>query len=54
MKTRKQKMLCLLLSLALVLGSVTGIPYHADAATETAKKIIVYVAAEGTTKFGQV
>ncbi len=52
MKTRKQKMLSLLLSLALVLGSVTGIPYHTDAATETAKKIIVYVAAEGTNASG--
>lgn len=45
-------MLSLLLSLALVIGSVSGITFHADAATETAEKIIVYVAAEGTNASG--
>lgn len=52
MKTTKQKMLSLLLSLALVIGSASGITFHADAATEAAEKIIVYVAAEGTNASG--
>ena len=45
MKTKK--MLSMVLSFALVLGSITGfLPEQSDAA-ETAKKIVVYVAAEG-------
>ncbi len=52
MKTRNKKTLSLLLSLALLLGSVSGITFHTNAAAETAEKIIVYVAAEGTNADG--
>lgn len=51
MKTKNKKALCLLLSLALLFNSVSGITLHANAA-ETATKIIVYVAAEGTNASG--
>lgn len=51
MKTKNKKALCLLLSLALLFSSVSGITLHASAA-ETAAKIIVYVAAEGTNASG--
>lgn len=46
MKTKNNKTLCLVLSLALLLGSLSGITVPAKAA-ETADNIIVYVAAEG-------
>lgn len=46
MKTTNKKTLCLVLSLALLLGSISGITLHANAA-ETVENIIVYVAAEG-------
>lgn len=52
MKTGKQKMLSLLLSLTLVIASFSGTTFHAGAATKTAEKIIVYVAAEGTNASG--
>lgn len=52
MKTRSKKTLSLLLSLALLLGSVSGISFHTNASAETASKIIVYVAAEGTNASG--
>lgn len=51
MKTKNKKALCLLLSLALLFNSVSGITLHANAA-ETTTKIIVYVAAEGTNASG--
>lgn len=52
MKTRKQKTLCLLLSLALVIGSLSGITFTTGAQAKTTEKIIVYVAAEGTNASG--
>ncbi|MDE6852386.1 MAG: DUF4430 domain-containing protein [Lachnospiraceae bacterium] len=52
MKTKIRKPISLMLSLALLIGSVSGITFHADASAETAEKIIVYVAAEGTNASG--
>lgn len=52
MKTRTRKVLSLMLSFALLLSSVSGITFTTASAAETAKKIIVYVAAEGTNASG--
>lgn len=52
MKTKNKKTLSLLLSLALLFSSVSGITFYSNAAAETAAKIIVYVAAEGTNADG--
>lgn len=52
MKTRNKKTLSLLLSLALLFSSVSGITFYSNAAAKTATKIIVYVAAEGTNADG--
>lgn len=52
MKTRTKKVLSLMLSFALLLSSVSGITFTTANAAETAKKIIVYVAAEGTNASG--
>lgn len=52
MKTKNKKALSLLLSLALLFSTVSGITFHTNAAAETANKIIVYVAAEGTNASG--
>lgn len=52
MKTKNKKTLSLLLSLALLFSSISGITLHTNAEAETAAKIIVYVAAEGTNADG--